>query len=100
MDKDQELFQPIKNERTFEKVSTRIKRLIFDGVLKPGDRLPSEMELAHQFDVGRQTIREALRILELSGFITVQKGGSGGPLIPGRLSVGKGDHRGVDPGKV
>ena len=81
MNEDQELFKPIKSERTFEKVSTRIKRLIFDGVLKPGDRLPSETELAHQFDVGRQTIREALRILELSGFITVQKGGSGGPLI-------------------
>ncbi len=81
MNEDRDLFQPIKSERTFEKVSTRIKRLIFDGVLKPGDRLPSETDLAHQFDVSRQTIREALRILELSGFITVQKGGSGGPLI-------------------
>ena len=75
------LFDPIKTERTFEKVSTKIKGLIFDGVLAPGDRLPSETELAHQFDVGRQTIREALRILELSGFITIQKGGNGGPLI-------------------
>ena len=81
MNDNQDLFQPIKNERTFEKVSTRIKRLIFDGVLKPGDRLPAETELAHQFNVSRQTIREALRILELSGFITVQKGGNGGPLI-------------------
>ncbi|MBW1945229.1 MAG: FadR family transcriptional regulator [Deltaproteobacteria bacterium] len=81
MNEHQKLFKPIKNERTFEKVSRRIKRLIFDGVLKPGDRLPSETELAHQFDVSRQTIREGLRILELSGFITIQKGGSGGPLI-------------------
>lgn len=81
MNESQELFQPIKSERTFEKVSKRIKLLIFDGVLKPGDRLPSETDLAHQFNVSRQTIREALRILELSGFITVQKGGSGGPLI-------------------
>ncbi|MBW1769425.1 MAG: winged helix-turn-helix transcriptional regulator [Deltaproteobacteria bacterium] len=62
MDEHQKLFKPIKNERTFEKVSRRIKRLIFDGVLKPGDRLPSETELAHQFDVSRQTIREGLRI--------------------------------------
>lgn len=81
MNENQDLFQPIRSERTFEKVSTRIKRLIFDGVLKPGDRLPAEIDLAHRFNVGRQTIREALRILELSGFITVQKGGSGGPLI-------------------
>ena len=81
MNEHQKLFKPIKNERTFEKVSRRIKQLIFDGVLKSGDRLPSETELAHQFDVSRQTIREGLRILELSGFITIQKGGSGGPLI-------------------
>jgi GntR family transcriptional repressor for pyruvate dehydrogenase complex len=81
MKPQENLFSPIKNKRTFEEVSSNIKRLIFDGVLKPGDRLPSEIELAHQFTVSRQTIREALRILELSGFITIQKGGSGGPLI-------------------
>ena len=75
------LFSPIKATRSFEKVSTNIKKLIFDGVLKPGEKLPPETELAHQFGVSRQTIREALRILELSGFITVQKGDSGGPLI-------------------
>jgi GntR family transcriptional regulator, transcriptional repressor for pyruvate dehydrogenase complex len=75
------LFDPIKTERTFERVSTKIKGLIFDGILAPGDRLPSETELAQQFDVGRQSIREALRILELSGFITIQKGGNGGPMI-------------------
>ena len=81
MNVKKELFSPIKSKRTFEEVSGKIKTLIFDGVLKPGDRLPSEIELARQFMVSRQTIREALRILELSGFIKVQKGGSGGPLI-------------------
>jgi GntR family transcriptional repressor for pyruvate dehydrogenase complex len=81
MTRPHKLFDPIKPERTFERVSTKIKGLIFDGILSPGDRLPSETELAQQFDVGRQTIREALRILELSGFITIQKGGNGGPLI-------------------
>ena len=75
------LFSPLKTTRSFERVSANIKKLIFDGVLKPGEKLPPETELAHQFGVSRQTIREGLRILELSGFITVQKGGSGGPLI-------------------
>jgi DNA-binding FadR family transcriptional regulator len=75
------LFSPIKSRRTFEEVSTEIKKLIFDGVLKPGDRLPSETELARQFGVGRQTVREALRLLELSGFIAIQRGVMGGPLI-------------------
>ncbi len=49
--------------------------------MKPGDRLPPESELATQFKVGRQTIREALRILELSGFIVVQQGYGGGPIV-------------------
>lgn len=81
MNQLKELFTPVKTRRTFEEVSASIKELILEGVLEPGDRLPSEMELARQFNVSRQTVREALRILELSGFISVQKGGSGGPLI-------------------
>jgi GntR family transcriptional repressor for pyruvate dehydrogenase complex len=75
------LFKPLHNKRAFEGVSGSIKRLVFKGILKPGDRLPSESELARQFGVGRQTIREALRVLELSGFIDVQRGGAGGPTI-------------------
>jgi len=78
---DKTLFTPVENRRTFEEVSSKIKALVFEGVLKPGDKLPSEAELAKQFHVGRQTIREALRILELSGFIAIQKGFNGGPII-------------------
>ena len=76
-----DLFTPLKSTRAFEEISFEIKKLVFKGVLKPGDKLPSETELARQFNVGRHTIREALRILELSGFITIQKGSSGGPVI-------------------
>lgn len=75
------LFNPIKTKRAFEKISTEIKQIIFKGTLQPGDKLPSEAELANQFGVGRQTIREALRLLELSGFISMQKGGAGGALV-------------------
>ena len=75
------MFTPVRSKRTFEEVSSQIKRLVFEGVLKVEDKLPSEAELAKQFDVGRQTVREALRILELSGFLTVQKGFGGGSVI-------------------
>jgi DNA-binding FadR family transcriptional regulator len=78
---DKSLFEPLESKRSFEEVSSKIKALIFSGHLKPGDRLPSENELAKQYKVGRQTIREAFRILELSGFLTVQKGYGGGPVI-------------------
>ncbi len=86
MNVSETLFKPIKAKRTFEEVSTEIKSLIFKSVLKPSDKLPSEIALARQFNVGRQTVREALRILELSGFITIRKGARGGPIISDTIS--------------
>ena len=79
-------FTPIRNKRTFEEVAFRIKDLVFDGVLQPGDKLPGEEELAKKFGVGRQSIREALRVLELSGFVTVQTGFGGGPMVQNTIS--------------
>jgi GntR family transcriptional regulator, transcriptional repressor for pyruvate dehydrogenase complex len=79
------LIEPIKNRRTFEEVSDKLKELIFDGTLKPGQQLPSEHALAKLFKVGRQSVREALRILELSGFITVRAGVKGGAVIEGTM---------------
>jgi len=84
------IFQPYKNKRSFEEISNEIKALIFEGVFKPGHKLPSETEIARQFNVSRQTIREAMRILEQSGFITIQRGVKGGPVVQdtveGRIS--------------
>jgi len=51
-----------------------IKFLILTKELNPGDRLPSERELAQQFCIGRPTIREALRILDLMGLIEIRLG--------------------------
>lgn len=75
------LIQPIRSKKTFEEVSNRIKELIFNGDLRPGDKLPAEQALAQLFGVGRQSVREALRILEQSGFITIKAGVNGGPVI-------------------
>jgi len=81
------LFTPIESKRTFEEISSKVKDLIFEGTLKPGDRLPSEQELAKQFGVGRQSVREALRLLELSGFVSIQKGYGGGPVVQDTIST-------------
>lgn len=82
MDKNSKPFSPIKKaRRAFEEVALHIKESIFSGVHKAGQRLPSEIELAQQFGVSRPTIREALRTLELSGFITIKTGVSGGPIV-------------------
>ena len=86
------IFPKFNRDRIFEQVSEEIKKQIFKNVLKPGDRLPSEKKLAADFNVSRQTIREALRILELSGFITIKRGVNGGPIIENtvlnRVSLG------------
>ncbi len=51
-----------------------IQRLISEGKLRPGDTLPTEMELAEQFGVGRSSIREAMRVLQLLGVVEVIQG--------------------------
>ena len=73
-----DLFKAVEPKRTFEDISNQIKHLIYSGQLKPGDRLPSERELAIQFNTGRMSLREALRILEESSFIRVKTGIDGG----------------------
>lgn len=75
------LFKPVTSRRTFEDISEQIKYLIFSKALKPNDRLPPERELANQFNTGRISVREALRILEESGFIRVKPGAEGGIFV-------------------
>jgi len=84
-------FKPLKIRRAFEEISGEIKQMIFSGALKSGDKLPSEVVLAEQFGVSRPTVREALRRLELSGFIRMQKGTSGGPMVVDSILKSIGD---------
>lgn len=79
--KNQELFTPYVPTRAFDEVADRIKSVILTRRLKPGERLPSERRLAEQFNVGRLTIREALRTLESKGLISIKKGSGGGSFV-------------------
>lgn len=81
MNNQEDIFKPYKRKRSFEEVSDEIKARIIKGDLKVGDKLPPESEIARQFQVGRHTIRDAMRILEQSGFISIERGASGGPVI-------------------
>ena len=67
--------------RLFEEVYNSIRRDMMRGKLKPGDKLPSERDLAEQLGVGRPVVREALRALENSGVLEFRKGASGGAFI-------------------
>lgn len=60
--------------RLFEQAVDQIKKLIINGQLRPGDKLPSENELSQLLNVSRSSVREALRALESSGLIQVKSG--------------------------
>lgn len=81
-------FAPIAPQRAFEDIAAQIRELVASGKLKPGDRLPAERDLSAKFNVSRNTLREALRALELSGMIELRKGASGGAFVlPGNSGV-------------
>lgn len=70
-------------QRTFEQIVDLITERLQGNELKPGDRLPAERVLAAQLKVGRPTVREAYRALELIGIVEVRKGKHGGAFIRG-----------------
>ena len=67
-------FAAIKQKRVYEDIVGQVQALIQDGLLKPGDRLPSERELAERFQVSRSSLREAIRALELQGLVVSRPG--------------------------
>jgi GntR family transcriptional regulator len=62
----------IHNTSTSQKLHERLRDII--SVTQPGDRLPSEPELARQFGVSRATLREAMRTFETQGMIRRRQG--------------------------
>ncbi len=75
------MLEPIKRTRLYESVAKQIKTLIKNGTLKVGDQLPSERELAERLNVSRTSIREALRALEMAGYLESRVGVSGGTFV-------------------
>jgi GntR family transcriptional regulator, transcriptional repressor for pyruvate dehydrogenase complex len=58
-----------------------ILRDIVDEDLAPGDPLPLEREMSARYEVGRGTVREALRLLEYQGAVRLRQGVNGGPFV-------------------
>jgi GntR family transcriptional repressor for pyruvate dehydrogenase complex len=71
------------SRRRTEKVSEIIAReIVYDSRgLPPGTMLPSEAKLLERYQVGRTSLREALRILEMQGLIVIRPGPGGGPML-------------------
>jgi GntR family transcriptional repressor for pyruvate dehydrogenase complex len=77
------LVQP--RSRLSDDAAEKVRRLIQEGGLRPGDRLPSERDLARQLGVARTSVREGLRSLEIVGTIEI---------IPGKGTFLRGDASG------
>ncbi|MFP3566392.1 FadR/GntR family transcriptional regulator [Paraburkholderia sp. SIMBA_030] len=74
--------------RVGDRILEQIRLRLSTGELAPGDKLPSERDLAEQLGVGRNAVRESLRVLEASGVVTIRKGHTGGAFISnGDMSV-------------
>ena len=67
-------FQAVRKVKVYEGVARQIERLISEGSLKPGDKLPSERELAEMFRVSRSSLRDGIRKLELLGLVEARHG--------------------------
>lgn len=80
-DEAEPIFAPARARRTFDDIVKQIQDGIHEGRLKPGDKLPTERALAAQFQVGRSTVREALRMLEITGYVVLRRGSAGGAFI-------------------
>ena len=67
--------------KTHAVVVEELRGQILRGELAEGERLPVEEELTTQFGIARTTLREALRVLESQGLITIRRGRGGGPIV-------------------
>ncbi|MFT4699423.1 MAG: GntR family transcriptional repressor for pyruvate dehydrogenase complex [Yoonia sp.] len=69
-------FEPVQQEKLSQGVVRQVEGLILRGILRPGERLPSERELSERMSVSRPSLREALANLQNRGLL-VAKAGAG-----------------------
>ena len=73
MQNDKKMLTPVNNESVVQQVINKITDAIISGELKPGDRLPPEMELISAFHVSRDSLRSAIQTLRAYGVLEVRR---------------------------
>jgi DNA-binding FadR family transcriptional regulator len=75
-----DVLRPVRSPRTADLVAAQLRRRIV-GEMQDGETLPPESVLMERFGVARQTLREAYRVLETEGLLTVRRGVHGGAVV-------------------
>lgn len=65
----------IKPAKLSDRIVEQLEHMLLEGSFAPGQKLPSERELAERFDVSRPSLREAIQKLETKGLVTRRQGG-------------------------
>ncbi len=71
----------VRSRHVAELVADELRRRILDGELDDGDELPRQDDLVEEFGISRPSLREALRILETEGIVSVRRGKVGGAIV-------------------
>jgi DNA-binding FadR family transcriptional regulator len=79
------LLRPVRPGNAFEDTVERLLQTIRLGVLRPGESLPPERELATRLGVSRDTVREAIRSLADAGYLVARRGRYGGTFLSDEL---------------
>lgn len=71
---DADIFKPDRRESAVDRVLNVVKEALLTEKLKPGDKLPSEMDLSRKLAISRGSIREAMKVLSAFGIVEIRRG--------------------------
>ena len=60
-----------RQQKAYKGVIDYFKKKIMDGELRPGEKLPPERDIAERLNVSRNSVREAIRIMDMTGVISI-----------------------------
>ncbi|MBS7539364.1 FadR/GntR family transcriptional regulator [Ancylobacter lacus] len=70
------MIEPLRTRKLAETIAEHIERMILEGVLRPGEKLASERDLAERLEVSRPSLRDALQLLENRGLLVTGREGA------------------------
>ncbi|MEN3320390.1 MAG: hypothetical protein V7643_3792 [Mycobacterium sp.] len=94
------LLRPVRAGNPFEDTVERLLQTIRLGVLRPGESLPPERELAARLGVSRDTVREAIKSLSDAGYLVSRRGRYGGTFLADELPRHTGGAAGVSRAEI